>query len=148
MGRESRRKSLARTAKLSVASTATMLEVDETADPVAYQGIPTLAGWYDRDSTSIDADRDEDAPAPAGSGSYLAQLVLQGRLRIPKRVAALLGVLLWGLIVGWMAIQDNGASRLLDSAGLKWFAIKAAWAGVPCLLLSILVAFFGSGKRR
>lgn len=35
-----------------------------------------------------------------------------------------LGALFWFIVTGWIAIQDNGAGRIENMAGLKWFGLK------------------------
>lgn len=119
---------------------------EATGDPAEYSS-PTMAGWNDRDSTTISADDEDDAPPPAQGGFHLAQLYLLGRVPLSVRIASLIAVILWAVILSWLFIQDNAAGNLKDVAGLQWFGVKAAAYSAVYLVVAGMFVMLAAKRK-
>lgn len=116
--------------------------------PVSFRNRPTGLSvrdleppttWIDVSSTPThaptigEADRTEGYAATAPE---LAHRILEGNVLISPATLIVLLPVIWLLVVGWIFVQDNGASKLQDLQGMGWFAVKSGVVGLLALIVA------------
>jgi hypothetical protein len=94
----------------------------------------SIAAWMERpDATSAEPEPFEGQIAESAWG-LIDKHVLRGGRGVSLRIAMILAVAAWAIVVGWMFLQDNNAGRLDTQLGITRFWLKT----------KIAAAFFGS----